>query len=380
MTPKQRLLRTLNGLSVDRPAVCFYELNGIDEDVLDTNSFNIYSHPSWKELILLTRERTDRIVMRPVEFKCAEFDPLKELTTVEQNLDQNGSLLTTTQIRAGSRVLSSLTRRDPDTNTIWTLEHLLKDNDDIKAYLQLPEVCRSEFNNFQNVLETEGILGEQGIVMLDTPDPLCMAAQLFDMSTFTMIAMYEQKLFTMLVERFARKLLSEIAVASKALPGRLWRIYGPEYASPPYLTPSLFREYVVKFDNLIIKSIHGNSGYARIHCHGNIREIIDDIVSMGADAIDPIEPPPQGNVELSYIRQKYGKQLVLFGNLEISDIENLPTDEFEQKVVTALKQGTAGQGRGFVLMPSACPYGRFLSSQTLHNYIRMVELAEQWQR
>jgi hypothetical protein len=31
---------------------------------------------------------------------------------------------------------------------------------------------------------------------------------------------------------------------------------------------------------------------------------------MGADAIDPIEPPPHGDVEIKYLREKYGRQLV----------------------------------------------------------------------
>jgi hypothetical protein len=64
--------------------------------------------------------------------------------------------------------------------------------------------------------------------------------------------------------------------------------------------------------------------------------------------------------------------------LEISDIENLSTTDFEQKVISALKDGTEGHGRGFVLMPSACPLGRHLSSLTLQNYERMVEIAENW--
>jgi hypothetical protein len=97
---------------------------------------------------------------------------------------------------------------------------------------------------------------------------------------------------------------------------------------------------------------------------------------MGADAIDPIEPPPQGDVELSYVREKYGKDIVLFGNLEIADIENLPTDQFAEKVKRALDEGTSGDGRGFVLMPSASPYGRELSLLTMKNYETIVRLVE----
>ncbi len=99
---------------------------------------------------------------------------------------------------------------------------------------------------------------------------------------------------------------------------------------------------------------------------------------MGADGLDPIEPPPQGDVELAYVRERYGKDMVLFGNLEVSDIENLPTERFAEKVKRALAEGTAGNGRGFVLMPSACPYGRELSPLTLRNYEKIVEIVEEY--
>ena len=88
----------------------------------------------------------------------------------------------------------------------------------------------------------------------------------------------------------------------------------------------------------MIRSIQRYGGYARIHSHGNLRAILDDIVDMGPDGLDPIEPPPQGDVELAYVRQKYGRHLVLFGNLEASDIENLPTAQFAEKVRRALNR------------------------------------------
>ena len=53
-------------------------------------------------------------------------------------------------------------------------------------------------------------------------------------------------------------------------------------------------------------------------------------------------------------------------------------DEFERKVEQALAEGTAGEGRGFVLMPSASPYGRKLTPHTLRNYETMVRRVEAW--
>ena len=214
--------------------------------------------------------------------------------------------------------------------------------------------------------------------MIDTPDPLCLAASLFDMAEYTIIAMTEQSLFHQLLERFASTLLPKTEAVAQALPGRLWRIFGPEYASPPYLPPQLFREYVCRYVAPMINAIHRHGGYVRIHSHGNLKEILDDIAAMGADGLDPIEPPPQGDVELEYVRRQYGNNMVLFGNLEVNDIENLPTGQFAEKVKRALDEGTSGTGRGFVLTPSACPYGRELSVLALRNYEKVIELVEKW--
>ena len=160
------------------------------------------------------------------------------------------------------------------------------------------------------------------------------------------------------------------------MPVRLRRIYGPEYASPPILSPRLFQENVKAYYRPMVEAIQREGGFARIHCHGNIREILDDIAATGCMGLDPIEPPPQGNVSLRYVRERVGEQMVLFGNLEASDIEFLPTGQFAEKVKQALDEGTAGSGRGFVLMPSSCPYGRVLPSQAMRNYETRVSAVE----
>jgi hypothetical protein len=375
MNRRQRLMATLAGKPVDRPPVSFYELNGLDEDPANPDPFNIFTHPSWRPLLELTREKTDRIVMRGVAFKEIAPDPIGHVATDETWID-GGSRYTRRTVRAGRRSLTMVTRQDPDINTVWTAEHLLKDLDDLDAFLELPVFGAGETVNAAPFLKAEAALGDAGIVLIDTPDPLCLAALLFDMGQYTIIALTEPERFHALLERFAAVLLEKTQEVARQLPGRLWRIYGPEFATAPYLPPRCFREYVCRYVAPMIDIIHSTGGYARIHCHGRLKGILDDVAAMGADALDPIEPPPQGDVELSCVRQRYGKQLALFGNLEIADIENLPTPQFAEKVKRALAEGTCGEGRGFVLMPSASPYGRVLAAQTLKNYEKIIEIVE----
>ncbi len=369
MTPRQRLMATLRGERVDRPAVCFYELNGLDQRSDSADPWHIYADPSWAPLLELTRERTDRIVMRGVG--CAgdgAMPGLERRTWVE-----DGSRHETVRLIAAGRVLTARSRRDRDVDTVWQTEHLLKDAEDLAAYLTLPPLSPPGNPDPQSVLKAEAAIGESGIVMIDTPDPLCQAAALFDMGTFTVLASTEPELFTRLLDRFAAALLPRTAAIARALPGRLWRIYGPEYAVAPYLHPRWFRRYVVPYDRQMIEAIHAGGGFARIHAHGRVGQVLPDIVAMGADAIDPLEPPPQGDSLLAQVRAAH-PDLVLFGNLEIADIEGLEPAEFRPRIEAALHQGAAG-GRPFVLMPSASPYGRRLSPRTLANYRQLVDLA-----
>ncbi|OPZ29237.1 MAG: methylcobalamin:coenzyme M methyltransferase [Lentisphaerae bacterium ADurb.BinA184] len=375
MTRRERLMATLRGEPVDRPPVSFYEINGLDERPDDPDPFNIFSHPSWQPLITLAREKTDLILMRGVGIAGMMPNPVEGLSTSKSWIEGR-TRYTVQTVRAGSRTLTCRSRRDMDVNTVWSEEHLLKDVADLEAFLDIPAQTFSGTPNVQPILDTEARLGDRGIVMIDGPDPLCIAASLFSMADYTVVALTEPQLFHRILERYAAMLWPKTEAVARALPGRLWRIYGPEYASPPYLPPNLFHDYVVPYVKPMVEAIQRHSGFARIHSHGRLREILDHIVATGCVGLDPVEPPPQGDVELRYVRERYGRRLVLFGNLEASDIENLTADAFEQKVTRALREGTAGHGRGFVLMPSACPYGRVLTACALRNYERMIEVVE----
>jgi hypothetical protein len=196
------------------------------------------------------------------------------------------------------------------------------------------------------------------------------------MEDFTVFAFTEQELCHRLLEKHARYIHKRTAEVARDFPCRLWRIYGPEYATEPFLPVEFFEEYVVRYTGPMVKEIRKHGGYVRIHAHGSVRDIISHIVNMGADATDPLEPSPHGNADLRKIREKYGKELVLFGNIEIADIENLPPDRFREVVRKTIADGTYGAGRGFVLMPTASPYGRIISVQTLRNYEIMIEEVE----
>lgn len=366
----------LRGEPVDRPAVNFYEIGGFDIDPSDPGQFNVYNDPSWRPLLALAEEHTDLIRMRsPTKVRSHEIggSPHGELFKMQQYM-QDGCRFTRTTLKIGGRILTSLTRRSPELDTTWTIEPLLKNADDLKTYLELPDEVFREKVDVTKLIEEDRELGDRGIIMVDTEDPLCAAASLFSMEDFMVVAMTQQRLFHRLLGKLSLHIQARTEATAQAFPGHLWRIYGPEYATEPYLPPRLFKEYVVCYTGPMVETIQKHGGFARIHCHGRIRAVLDDIVAMGATAIDPIEPPPQGDVELAYVRRKYGRDLVLFGNVEFADVENAEPADFERIVRKSLNDGTQGPGKGFVLMPSSAPISRKITPQVMANYETMVRL------
>jgi len=389
-------MATLCGKPVDRPAVNFYEIGGFQIDPSDSDEFsygvltdNVYNDPSWQPLLQLAEEQTDLIRMRSsvrprsheVVSGKSDSETCRDEFFKTKKYVEKGCRFKSTTLKIGGRNMTALTRRSPEVDTVWTVEHLLKNPEELKAYLELPGEIFAEDVDVTNLVEEDRKLGDRGIVMVDTEDPICAAASLFSMEDFTIVALTEQKLFHRLLEKLSHHIYARTEKTAKAFPGHLWRIYGPEYATEPYLPPHLFKEYVVRYTGPMVETIQTYGGFARIHCHGRIRAVLDYIVEMGAVAIDPIEPPPQGDVELAYVRRKYGRELVLFGNLEIADIENMEPAEFEKVVEKALKDGTSPanpscrKGKGFVLMPSSAPTGRKITPRMMTNYETMIRLA-----
>jgi len=380
MTRKERLLATLRGDSVDRPAVSFHEIGGFVINPDDPDEYNIYNSPSWQPLLKMAEDETDIIRMvSPVRAQShlawdgSDNVGVRGQFVEERSWEENNSRYTRLTYRINGKELTSTTRRDKELDTVWTIEPLLKDINDVKLYLQLPDEIFEERIDISHMEMQEKTLRDKGIIMVDTEDPLCAVAALFSMEDFTVFAFTEQELCHKLLAKHARYIYKRTTTVAKDFPGRFWRIYGPEYATEPFLPVQFFEEYVVRYTGPMVNMIRENKGYVRIHAHGRVRDIMEHIVKMGADATDPLEPFPHGNADLKQIREKYGKELVLFGNIEIADIENLSSDRFREVVKRSIADGTYGEGRGFVLMPTASPYGRIISEQTFRNYEIMIE-------
>lgn len=116
------------------------------------------------------------------------------------------------------------------------------------------------------------------------------------------------------------------------------------------ISPEMWREFLKpRYAKLIheVKSMQPNL-FVAYHSDGYIEPIIDELIEIGVDILNPIQPQC---MEPTKIKQKYGKKLNFWGTIDVQ--QTLPfgtTKDVRQEVELRIK--TVGRDGGLILGPA----------------------------
>ncbi|HNS49230.1 MAG TPA: uroporphyrinogen decarboxylase family protein [bacterium] len=364
LSSRERLTRTLAGEPVDRVGISLYEFDGHYESW-------IHRFPEYQALLDYAAGRTDRLFFwAPASPSPALFYGQVEPDTVRaETWTEGASRFRRSRIITPRGELTSLTRTDEGVHTGWQIEPLCKDEQDAARVLSLPFTpWRPPVDNF---FKTEARLGDTGLAMGDLPDALCCTVELFGFAPFLTLYLDNPGLVIRLMDFFQARLEAylEHLLASGAV--TIYRICGPEYATPPYLPPAAFRRLVFDYDRRLVEILHRHGGRARLHSHGRIARVLDQLAALEIDAIDPLEPPPDGDAGLETVRSALGGRVVLVGNVEERLLEIGSAAEIEAAVRSAIEAGA--RGGPFILCPTAMPLTTPLSEKVQGNIRHYID-------
>jgi hypothetical protein len=384
MNSRERLLTVLaQGGVPDRVPISTYELVGYNSQAWENND------PAYATLMDTIREKTDCICMwdptpkatlerpssRALSLALSSRAPFLESAypvdmDVEEWRDGRASV-TRKMVHTPKGELTQTTKVLDGVHTTWQVEHWCKSLGDVEKALSIPyEPLEYDASDYPR-LKAE--VGEHGIIMTSLADPLWLAADLMEFGEYTIWAMTETEHFaetvTILHERAMENLrrMLDICVVD------LYRICGPEYATPPFLPPRLFKRFVVPYVSEMVDLTHSKGAKVRFHCHGNIDQVLEMILETGADGIDPCEAPPDGDVTLTEVKRRVGQQMCIFGNIQLKVLENGTLAEVEETVKACMS--AAKEGGGYVIMPTSAPINSPLAKNTEENYLRFIEAA-----
>ena len=118
----------------------------------------------------------------------------------------------------------------------------------------------------------------------------------------------------------------------------------------PLISLSMFREFVAPYLKEMVARIHSLGGLALFHSCGSIRPFIPDLIALGADVLDPIQPV---NPDMSPERLKaeFGHRLTFHGGIDMQKLLPYASPKEVEAAVCRYCE-TLGSGGGYICGPA----------------------------
>ena len=312
-------------------------------------------------------KKTDIVLPRGPRGSSPFYSGAADVQIISKSSKQGRYTYTDRLLRTPLGTLHSLVRAEEDIATAWTIEGWVKTPEDVEKVLSIP------YDPFEldaePIIQGQMQLGERGVVATGIADPICVAAELFSLRDYAVTATTNKGIIKRLLDFFAPRIEDYTKQLSEQTEDVLYRIVGPEYVTGPIVRPSLFQEFVVPYDRRLVRIVKDSGNIACIHCHGRIREVVDGIKSIDPHVLEPIEPPPKGNIALRELKEKIGDRISLMGYIQYNDLEFESRQVIRRKVKEAISDGAAGGG--YIVFPTAEPIAR-ISDRLFENQKEMV--------
>ncbi len=365
MTSRERILRALKCEMPDRVPISTYELAGYNSRAWENND------PSYANLMSVIREKADCLAMWSPSSNARFLESAYPVEIDVREEREGEATIRHETLHTPNGDLTRITKIYDNVHTTWSVEHFCKSTEDVDKALSVPYEPVSY--NASDRARIDAEVGDKGIIMDSLSDPLWMAADLMEFGDYTVWALSETEHFARTIEIMHERCMENLRRSLAATVSDLYRICGPEYATPPYLPPEFFGRFVTPYVKDMVDLIHEKGALARFHSHGKVNRVLDMIAATGADALDPCEPPPDGDIELAEMKKRIGARMCLCGNLELKLIEHGSREEVRQAVIDSM--AAAKPGGGYIILPTAAPINTPLAKKTEENYITWIETA-----
>ena len=367
LTHRDRILRTLKGEHVDR--------------------IPIGSPIPWSPLpprdgAQPARAKDDpnyRAVLELVEAHCDSFARGGGIGFDRGSLQIPRKHMTSRSVREGRRVKSTtvidtpkgklrrVAEREDGIQTAWITEPLLKDKADAERILSVP--YEFEEPNYGAFFEDRERLGDRGVMEVGVSVPLVSVSHMFHFDQFLLWCAAEYDMIKRLIETAFERACDRLERVLKEGVGPSFWLGGSEQATPPMMSPRLYDEFSIGYDRRLFDLIHQHDGIVHVHCHGKVSGILDKLVEAGVDFLDPVEPPPQGDITMEEAKKTVDGRIVLMGNIEFCDLEFDTPEQIDKKVHDAI---VPGGKKHMLLYPSATPITA-LTDAYRDNAIQFIE-------
>jgi len=288
-----------------------------------------------------------------------------------------GQLVKSTSVQEGNDTVTTiltpkgeLTQRHRRTDiTSYMVEFPCKNAEDVEKYLSI--TYKPSVPNVEPFLARREKIGEEGLVMGDIGDAICLPATILSPMDMCLLWADEPDLMVRVVQTASERLNDFVEKACKAGVDA-FRVVGGEYATEQ-LGPSGFNALVKPYDTELSRVIHKYGGIVYYHNHGDVNRFLEDFAELEIDALDPLEVPPYGDVDLADAKGRIGDRVCLVGGLD--DMEILESLDQETVKDMGRKCIEAAGPDSYVLGGTAS--GTY-TEKAARNFIALVDVAKEY--
>ena len=98
------------------------------------------------------------------------------------------------------------------------------------------------------------------------------------------------------------------------------------------------------------------------------------MIDEGIDAIEPLEPPPQGNISLTDLTRIAGDRISLMGYIQDQDLYLLSEDEVREHVREIARHVEGNSG--YICCPTCTPFQHPPTDKYVTNYLAFLDESE----
>jgi len=109
----------------------------------------------------------------------------------------------------------------------------------------------------------------------------------------------------------------------------------------PLMSPACYRKYFFPWHRRAADLAHQHGIIAMMHSHGNINQLLPDIVATGIDLLDPVGP--SDGMNLKEVKEKYGQRLCFSGGIS-RFIADMSPAQLRTHVEEVYRIGSKGGG------------------------------------
>jgi len=216
-------------------------------------------------------------------------------------------------------------------------------------------------------------IGERGLAFTSRLHPLGTLVRSSTMEEVYGWLVSEPSIIHRFLEKTNRQVCETIDELGRSGISPWFMTWAHEMLIPPWLGRRHFDELVFPYDKAVHDAIHSIGGKVRAHCHGNPMHFLERMAEMGIDSIEPLEPPPWGDVDLKEAKRLVGDRMLLSGNIPSQNFPFMSRQQVEESVKKAVSD--AASGGGFTLRTTGGGGGinAELPQQMLNKIIENVE-------